>query len=167
MDTSESEHSDCEVDDDVDWKYSSLDVGDESGWAHAEAKGRRRKTKRKMSKPGRHSVAQSNSNYFDDPETMDTMPAVEQDKKLQKPLDVSCSCSKWSFYKTAKCECRVAGFGRGLLWFFIAKRLEEVHMCNKLANHMYELDLLTQGPEFENQQNLSENQQREGRNPAI
>ncbi|KAK1362606.1 hypothetical protein POM88_047080 [Heracleum sosnowskyi] len=35
---------------------------------------------------------------------------------------------------------------RGLLWFFIAKRLEEVHMCNKLANHMYELDLLTQGP---------------------
>ncbi|KAK1354872.1 hypothetical protein POM88_048128 [Heracleum sosnowskyi] len=68
MDTSESEHSDCEVDDDVDWKYSSLDVGDESGWAHAEAKGRRRKTKRKMSKPGRHSVAQSNSNYFDDPE---------------------------------------------------------------------------------------------------
>ncbi|KAK1353209.1 hypothetical protein POM88_052344 [Heracleum sosnowskyi] len=85
----------------------SLDVGDESGWAHAEAKGRRRKTKRKMSKPGRHSVAQSNSNYFDDPETMDTMPAVEQDKKLQKPLDVSCSCSKWSFCKTAKSCTRI------------------------------------------------------------
>ncbi|KAL8145413.1 kinesin-like protein KIN-4C isoform X2 [Apium graveolens] len=115
MDTSESEHSNCEVDDDVDWKYSSLDEGDESGWAHAEAKGRRRKTKRKMSKPGRHSVAQSNLNYSDDPETMEMMPAVEQDTILQKMLDASCcSCSKWSFCKTAKCECRAAGGNCGI-----------------------------------------------------
>lgn len=115
MDTSESEHSGCEVDDDVDWKYSSLDEGDESGWAHAEAKGRKRKTKRKMSKPGRHSVAQSNSNYSDDPETMEMIPAVEQDTIFQKMLDVSCcSCSKWSFCKTAKCECRAAGGNCGI-----------------------------------------------------
>ncbi|KAK1395996.1 kinesin-like protein KIN-4C [Heracleum sosnowskyi] len=110
MDTSESEHSNCELDDDVDWKYSSLDEGDETGLAHAEAKGRRRKTKRKMSKPGRHSVSQSTLNYSDDPETMESMPAVEQDTILQKTLDASCcSCSKWSFCKTAKCECRAAG----------------------------------------------------------
>lgn len=115
MDTSESEHSSCEVDDDVDWKYSSLDEGDESGWAHAEAKGRRRKTKRKSSKPGRHSVAQSNSNYSDDPETIETIPAVEQDTILQKTLDViCCSCSKWSFCKTAKCECRAGGGNCGI-----------------------------------------------------
>lgn len=114
MDTSESDHSNL-VDDDVDWEYSSLDEGDESGWAHAEAKGRRRKTKRKISKPERRSVALSNSSYSDDPETMETMPAVNQDTILQKTSDVCCcSCSKWSFCKTLKCECRAAGGNCGI-----------------------------------------------------
>uniref|UniRef100_A0A162A4H0 Kinesin motor domain-containing protein n=1 Tax=Daucus carota subsp. sativus TaxID=79200 RepID=A0A162A4H0_DAUCS len=130
MDTSESDHSSCEVDD-VDWEYSRI------------AKGRRRKTKRKMSKSDeRHLVSLSNSSHSDDKETVDTIPAAEHDNMLKETFDVRCcSCSKQSFCKTSKCECRVAGGNCGVSCSCNPKKCSNREVSIKDLGAMPQLEL--------------------------
>uniref|UniRef100_A0A162AE08 Kinesin motor domain-containing protein n=1 Tax=Daucus carota subsp. sativus TaxID=79200 RepID=A0A162AE08_DAUCS len=110
MDTSESEHSDREHDDDRDWEVSGPDEGEDSGWGFAKVKGNRRQTNQKVSKSGTHLVSLSTSSSVVEPGSVNMVSVVAENPILQqKAFDLCCSCSKNSFCKTGKCECRAAG----------------------------------------------------------
>ncbi|KAL1821827.1 hypothetical protein ACET3Z_016696 [Daucus carota] len=110
MDTSESEHSDREHDDDRDWEVSGPDEGEDSGWGFAKVKGKRRQTNQKVSKSGTHLVSLSTSSSVVEPGSVNMVSVVAENPILQqKAFDLCCSCSKNSFCKTGKCECRAAG----------------------------------------------------------
>lgn len=106
MDTSESEHSAIDENDD-EWvvSRSDIDINDED-WAL----GKRRVRKRNSRTAGRTSVASNLSDNNDSGSLkLDSSGEGIDAEKLTTALGVCCSCSKYSFCKTTKCQCRVSG----------------------------------------------------------
>uniref|UniRef100_A0A2N9FKI7 Kinesin motor domain-containing protein n=1 Tax=Fagus sylvatica TaxID=28930 RepID=A0A2N9FKI7_FAGSY len=106
MDTSESEHSAIDENDD-EWvvSRSDIDINDED-WAL----GKRRVRKRNSRTAGRTSVASNLSDNNDSGSLkLDSSGEGIDAEKLTTASGVCCSCSKYSFCKTTKCQCRVSG----------------------------------------------------------